>query len=87
MFTAKVALFDDYTHLGAFTYTRLSKTEWFWVETGKKVNFPIDWYGTEPNDINEERCLAVHHLTKQFFDIRCYQDYFRRFLCQSVNPV
>lgn len=50
--------------LDALTVTLKSKTEWFWTNTGNKISFPIEWMGTEPNDMGgSEYCLFIGKLS------------------------
>lgn len=86
-FTQKAALFDDATYLGAVTNIALSKTNWYWVSTGKKLNFELPWGPVDPNNLgNNEKCLALQK-PLSMIDIICYELYYKRFICQSVKFV
>lgn len=85
-------LFDKWTHIGGITKVALSTTEWFWVETGKKVNFQLSFMPGEPNDgggtgVNE-MCLSFTFNDDGkllFNDIKCYEYgiHSYKFVCQT----
>lgn len=81
-------LFNIYNHIGGiFTKTQYEEG-WSWIDTGKKINFDLDWADGEPNNYNNsnslylETCLSLQQVPGGFFfnDIRCSEDK-RRFLC------
>lgn len=71
-------------HIGGITV--VGKTDWYWVNTGNKVNFPLSFSSGEPNNVfNNESCLALSKQsnTVGFNDITCYGLYQFSVLCQS----
>lgn len=57
---------------------------WIWTETGKKIKYSIDWAPGQPNNGNNERCLALAPTQGRyrFHDVPC--DTLRgRYFCQK----
>lgn len=79
-------LFQDYTHIGALTVGG-SWTEWYWVETGEKLNFALKFGPGEPDNDGEELCLSIGEKRELFFnDIKCNGNS-KRFMCQTQTFV
>lgn len=82
----KNALFDQWTHIGGVTTVPKSKTEWYWVETGKKVNFTLKFGSGQPDNAGgKEWCLSLgKQPSNSFFfnDINCYGMHQFKFICQ-----
>jgi hypothetical protein len=84
-FLSKIKLFNEAVYMGAILAEPRSKTEWYWVATGKKLNFDLPWYPGEPNNYGgSEQCLLLHTLSL-FLDLKCYEERYFNFLCQSVE--
>ena len=48
------------THVGAMAYVVGSRTEWYWITSGNKINYPIKWGTGEPSGTNVQSvCLVV----------------------------
>ena len=80
-----IALFtDDYTHIGAITM--VGKTDWYWVNSGKKVDYPIKWMVGQPDFYAaNEFCLTVRKTPGDFSfnDLNCYGAFESKFICQK----
>ena len=51
-----------------------SKTEWYWIATGKNVTFNLKFEFDQPdNTYDDEMCLALGHFNETFYfnDISC----------------
>lgn len=85
----KKDLFDKWTHIGGITSHPRSKTEWYWIESGEKLNFGLKWGAGQPDlFIPSELCLSLGKEHDNFFynDIACY-GYPAKFICQSKTFV
>lgn len=81
---ANKQLFDRYFHIGGLTTIAKSKTEWYWVNSGNKVNYEMSWLSKEPNNYNNrEMCLTFAKDPTGFNDIACYNASELNFVCQS----
>lgn len=81
--------FDTYAYIGGMTTLGGSPSLWYWANSGKLVNFSMNWSKGEPNNggilTKNELCLSVN-LSKGVFgfnDISCYTSSFFQFICQS----
>ena len=78
----------DWFYVGGMTEVERSLTEWYWVESGRKINFPIKFSPGEPNSSNDnvEKCLSVAIPREEygFNDVSCTANKFNwSFVCQS----
>jgi hypothetical protein len=81
-----ISLFDIWTHIGGITTVAGSKTEWYWVESGKKVNFNLKFDKGQPDNKNGiENCLSIGKAPGNFYynDIPCSGGAAFKFICQS----
>jgi hypothetical protein len=86
LYAQKSALFDLYTHIGGVAAIGDSPTEWFWVGTGEKVNFPLKFGTNLPDNYGgNEFCLllAVTSGSAYLNDGKCYETIPYKFICQS----
>lgn len=81
-------------HIGGFRPNKTnSLTDWYWFESGQKINFKIDWSDGEPNDDQQtEYCMSIYGGGFQsmtgittFNDCHCYNMY-SSFICQDSQP-
>lgn len=72
-----------------FPDAALSKENWYWLSSGKKIDYDLIWYQTEPNNWTGTQwclCLRKENQTVFYADIECYgRD--ESFLCQSSATV
>lgn len=89
LFVQKSALFDELTHIGAVTTIAKSKTDWYWVETGKKAKIELKWGSGQPDNYGTQECLAIFKSAGSYeiHDINCFEAYSRRFICSSTEYV
>lgn len=71
------------------TLTGKSTTDWYWTQTGKKIQFPIPWGRTQPDfGGNFEYCGSFGRLTGAdkfgFNDLKCFENLYQ-FVCQRVD--
>jgi hypothetical protein len=86
LYAQKAALFDVWTHIGGVASTGKSLTDWYWVGTGEKVNFPLKFGANLPDNIGgNEVCLvlAVTSGSAYLNDAKCYETIPYKFICQS----
>lgn len=84
IFAQNSHFFDEWNFVGAIAKARRSRTEWYWSENGKKLDFVIRFKPGEPNNSkNNEMCLAVGGQTGtlHFNDFPC--DAGTKFICQT----
>jgi hypothetical protein len=83
-----IGLFDSWTHIGGLTTVKRSKTEWYWVESGKKLNFVLEFLPGQPDcSSNIEMCLSLGKSGGKFLynDFPCYGYHAYKFICQSKS--
>lgn len=74
MVKARSAIFAPGLHIGAVTPILLSKTEYFWITSGKKVDFTLNWAPGHPdNSGSRENCLLLVATSSSafFYDNEC----------------
>lgn len=79
---------DRCFHIGGLTTVPSSKTEWFWVNSFKKVKYEMPWLPKEPNYLGKnEMCLSICKNPGQcgYNDIPCSSSAELTFVCQSRN--
>lgn len=79
------SLFDKFTHIGALTTVAKSKTDWYWVNSGQKINYVLNFLPNQPDNANNnEMCLSIGMPPKNysFNDIPCSGTQYK-FICQS----
>lgn len=79
-------LFDKYTHIGGLVTVARSKTDWFWVNSGNKVEINLTFPWLEPNNWGgNQMCLSLDKQPGSFMynDIDCYGHFQEKFICQS----
>lgn len=73
--------------IGAITPTAGSTTDWFWYESGEKINYALIWQSRQPdNALGVENCLQIGISSSGkwgFGDSNCYQTT-STFMCQDV---
>lgn len=79
------------THVGAVVFEAKSLVEWYWVNSGKRVSFPLPFAPNEPNcDGGNELCLSLSRDQNHDFafnDINCSGSDYTKFICQQQqNP-
>jgi hypothetical protein len=80
-------LFPTYMYIGGVTVILKTKTEWFWLDTNEKVNFPMRFLAGDPNNLGgNEKCLGmiISGGSYYFIDVMC-NAVSVKFVCQSVS--
>jgi len=76
-------------HIGALSTNPGTKTFWYWVTNGKRIDFEMIFEAGEPDNANNnEACLVVlnRNGTCTFADIGCTNsDY--KFICQGAPKI
>lgn len=83
-----IAHFDDLTHIGATTTVGRNPDKWYWVNSGKRIDFNLKYAPGEPNFAgNVEFCLSVGKNPGNFMfhDLNCYGAYEKKFVCQKMD--
>lgn len=77
-------LFQTYTHVGGIATEGGSRHAWYWLDSGKKIHFDLNWAPREPNNnfYGTEMCLSIQNIPEGFGfnDIRCSNSD-HKFLC------
>lgn len=81
-------LFEVHTYAGGLAANAFSLDEWYWMNSGKRLNFKLRFAPGEPNNhLGSEFCLSIVRwegtTTFYFNDIDCSNDA-RPFLCQKL---
>lgn len=68
--------------------TPKSTTDWYWTDTGRKINFPIQWQSGQPdNNNNSEFCFSIlkTSINQKFGynDQNCAT--YNPFICQKIE--
>lgn len=85
LFTSQPHLFESWTHIGGIVTQSKSKNDWYWYETGKKIDINLDFHPGEPNNSGDsEMCLSLDKRQNKykFNDTPCSHRFFLRFVCQ-----
>lgn len=88
--------FDNFNFLGGTSDRVSSNSGWYWISTGKPVNYKLQFNAGEPNNhLGEELCLSTNKDAPNrcgFNDVQCaklevphpnYFNYRTRILCQE----
>lgn len=78
-------LFDQFTHIGGMTTVGKSLDKWYWVSTGKRVDFPLKFTPGQPDFYAAvDFCLSLEKRADGFYfaDIYCQGAYELKFVCQ-----
>lgn len=89
-----IQLFDKWTHIGGISTVPFSKVDWYWINSGNKVNYSLKFATGEPNNGNggsSEMCLSINKgpgsANFAFNDITCYNMHQYAFICQTKSFV
>ena len=77
--------FDQYTHIGG-TYIGAGLNRWYWLSTGKPVNYQIPMLPGQPdNHRGTQNCLALDKQYGNFLfnDINAFGIHEEKFVCES----
>ena len=83
--------FDEHTHIGAITLTGRSLDQWYWVSSGRQIDYLMHFIPGQPdNSMGNELCLALWRDSSNNFlfnDIFCqkqpYDDRDFKFVCEK----
>ena len=67
-------ILTDNNHVGALTTIGKSLTEWYWIDTERKLTFSLDWAVDQPNfGNNQQSCLTIRKEVSNFGfnDVEC----------------
>jgi hypothetical protein len=78
------------SYVSGMTDESKSKDSWYWVHSGEKIPFTIQWLAEEPNDVDgKEKCLSVYFGgSSAFNDFQCSHNYnvdYLSFICQKIE--
>lgn len=73
---------EELTHIGGVVTTLRATDAWYWVNSGKKANYPLKFAPGTPD--GNGYCLAILKRGTEFFfkDITCHTHYEIKFICQ-----
>lgn len=79
-------LFNNFAHVGGVSSEGANKHSWFWIDSGNRIQFDLNWAFKEPNNKHggTEYCLSIKKLNGGFGfnDIRC-SNFKSKFLCSK----
>lgn len=81
-------LFESHTHIGAVTTEGKSLNKWYWVNSGKRIDYSLKFLPGQPDFwASAEFCLGLEKRTESFYfiDINCHGVYELKFICQKVE--
>ena len=79
-------ILTDNNHVGALTTIGKSLTEWYWIDTERKLTFSLDWAVDQPNFVdNNQFCLTIRKEASNFGfnDVECSSGTISNFICQT----
>lgn len=84
--------FDQWTHVGAIALAAKSTNFWYWVNSGKRITYPMKFLPGQPDNAGgRELCLSIGKDPSgfRFNDLNCYGNHDFKFVCQKsqVNIV
>lgn len=80
-----VNFFEDYTHIGGYTNVGRSTDKWYWLNSGKRIDYKMKFTPGQPDFAgNLEFCLGIHKKPNDFafFDLYCSVYHEFKFICQ-----
>lgn len=79
-------LHNDSVFIDGIALSKMSKTDWYWTNSGKKINYEMEWGRNQPNFQNQNQwCLSLDPESGyKFNDLQC-QEEVRPFICQKVQ--
>lgn len=85
------SLFEKFTHIGGITLAPKHLSTWYWVDSGKRIEYPLKFAANQPDNFNNiEYCLSIQKEPGDVFafnDIECNTNYEVKFICQKVEDV
>ena len=86
IFKSNENLFEQWTHIGGITLASKSTTRWYWVNSGNRINYQMQFLpGMPDNPSGNEFCLSFGKTQNGLLynDIDCYAQYEFKFICQQ----
>lgn len=83
----KASWFELFTHVGAITLEGGNRYEYFWVNSGNRINYPLRFAPGQPDNFwGNEHCLGLIKYGDEFFfnDFPCAEKK-AKFICQLTN--
>lgn len=82
LLTKNAPLLDELTHIGGVTTVLKANDKWYWVNSGKKVNYTMKFTPGTPDGAGY--CLSAQKRGTEFYfkDIPCHTNYEMKFICQ-----
>lgn len=81
-------LFTSTVHIGGSDHG-VDKNKWYWMSSGKEINYNMKYAPTEPNNVDgRQYCLAlyIHPQSFEFADYDCDESK-SIFACQRVTSI
>lgn len=78
-------LHNDSVLIDGLAMQKMSKSDWYWTNSGKKINYEMEWAPNQPNFQKQNQwCLSLDNSNYKFNDIKCYDDN-HTFMCQKIQ--
>lgn len=73
---------EELTHIGGVTSVLRASDKWYWVNSGKKVNYTMKFHPGHPDGAGY--CLSAQKRGSEFYfkDLPCHSNYELKFICQ-----
>lgn len=87
LFIDNAPLFDTFTHVGGVASVAKTLTDWYWLESGNKTNLALYFGpGLPDNYGGNELCLTLGITPGSYYfnDLKCYENYMFKFVCQTT---
>lgn len=81
---------EAWYHIGGSDEGMRNRFDFYWMTTGEKVSYPLDYLPGEPNNAHgKEKCLSVgkHSIMFKFNDVDCWEHYIFSFVCQHLKDI
>lgn len=78
---------ENFSLVGGKTFNKGSKEDWFWMETGEKIEYTLKFASGEPDNVNNnEECLSLLKENGKYFfnDINCVSSV-HFYICEALE--
>lgn len=87
LLASNAAMVGQYNYVGAMTRDPRNQ-KWYWLNSGRRITYPIKWAANEPTDAGEQFCLYLEKVAGNqfhFHDGSCTSLGLGKFICQKES--